>query len=160
RKLLGVLGSLAGIVLVSKGDLSSRNDGPGSSSSHPKRPENDGSNGGISHPFPAKSPEELLLGDGLALLSAVIYGVYTITLKSNTIRARPLVLNMPLFFGLVGLFNTIFLLPLFPILHWTGLERFQFPPTRRIWTILLVNSASGLLSDLLWAYALLLTSPL
>ena len=84
--------------------------------------------------------------------------------------------NMPLFFGFVGLFNTIFLIPGFPVLHYTGVEPFKLPPTRRIWTIVLVrnrfyfrnrlltskqvNSAASLVSDFCWAYAMLLTSPL
>lgn len=48
--------------------------------------------------------------------------------------------NMPMFFGFVGLFNTICLLPGFPIMHYLGLEVFGLPPTRRIWTIILVRS--------------------
>jgi solute carrier family 35 protein F5 len=47
--------------------------------------------------------------------------------------------NMPLFFGLVGLFNVIFLWPGFFILHYTGEEVFQLPPTRQIWVIILVG---------------------
>ncbi len=68
--------------------------------------------------------------------------------------------EMTLFFGLVGLFNVITLLPGFLILHYTGVEMFELPPTGRILTIVLVNSATSLISDLCWAYAMLLTSPL
>lgn len=46
--------------------------------------------------------------------------------------------NMPLFFGLVGLFNLIFLWPGFIILHITGVETFELPPTGKIWTIVMV----------------------
>lgn len=81
-------------------------------------------------------------------------------LKRTTIKAEPLQLNMPLFFGLVGFFNAVFLFPLFFILSWTGMEPFQLPPSRRIWTILLCNAVSSLLSDICWAYAMVLTSPL
>jgi solute carrier family 35 protein F5 len=46
--------------------------------------------------------------------------------------------NMPLFFGLVGLFNVILLWPGFIILHFTGVETFELPPTGKIWTIIVV----------------------
>lgn len=159
RKLLGVLGSLVGIILISQVDLAA--------------PSADSETGGLllrlvkkslsvraEDTFPDKSSSEIALGDALALLSAIIYGVYTVTLKKTTMKALPRSLNMPLFFGLVGVFNLILLFPMFPVLHYTKLERFQLPPSRRIWTILLVNSVSSLLSDICWAYAMVLTSPL
>ncbi|KAJ9639023.1 uncharacterized protein PV06_07420 [Exophiala oligosperma] len=158
RKLLGVLGSLVGIVLISHVDLSAAS------------PENvDGDGGSPSSlplsrravdVFPDKPASEMMLGNAMALLSAVIYGLYTITLKRTTVKALPRSLNMPLFFGLVGLWNIVLSWPLFPILHYSGLERFVLPPTGHIWTILLVNSVSSLLSDICWAYAMVLTSPL
>ncbi|KAL8999334.1 MAG: hypothetical protein Q9169_001760 [Polycauliona sp. 2 TL-2023] len=139
KKFIGVIASFAGIVLTSTVDISGESD------------ENRGS-------FPHKSPQQISIGDALALLGAVLYGVYTIVMKKKVgDEAR---VNMPLFFGFVGLFNTICLIPGFPILHYTGVERFELPATRRIWTIILVNSTASLVSDLCWAYAMLLTSPL
>ncbi|KAI1611162.1 putative integral membrane protein [Exophiala viscosa] len=153
RKLCGVLGSLVGIILISQVDLSA-----------PTADNDTGGRGSLfvraEDTFPDKSPSEIAFGDALALLSAIIYGVYTVTLKKTTVKALPRSLNMPLFFGLVGVFNLILLFPLFPVLHYTGIERFRLPPSRRIWTILLVNSVSSLLSDICWAYAMVLTSPL
>lgn len=153
RKLLGVLGSLVGIVLISHVDLSAspENVDGGESPSRARR---------AIDVFPDKPASEMMLGNAMALLSAVIYGLYTITLKKTTVKALPRSLNMPLFFGLVGLWNIVLLWPLFPILHFCGLERFVLPPTRHIWTILLVNSVSSLFSDICWAYAMVLTSPL
>ncbi|EXJ75137.1 uncharacterized protein A1O5_01833 [Cladophialophora psammophila CBS 110553] len=159
RKLCGVLASFAGIILISTVDFSAKTDGGVSGSS----PQLRGEGGSISKrvdTFPDKPPSELALGDAFALLSAIIYGVYTITLKKTTIKALPRSLNMPLFFGLVGACNLVLLFPLFPILHYTGLEPFSFPPSRRIWTILLINSCASFCSDLCWAYAMVLTSPL
>ncbi|KAL8735962.1 MAG: hypothetical protein Q9166_000524 [cf. Caloplaca sp. 2 TL-2023] len=139
KKLIGVIASFAGIVLTSSADISGDND------------KNRGS-------FPHKSSHQIGIGDALALLSAVLYGIYTTVMKKKIgDEAR---VNMPLFFGFVGLFNIIFLLPGFPILHYTGVEAFELPPTSRIWTIILVNSAASLVADLCWAYAMLLTSPL
>ncbi|KAL8830736.1 MAG: hypothetical protein Q9191_001266 [Dirinaria sp. TL-2023a] len=139
RKLLGVLMSFAGILLTSSVDISGKHD------------EHRGS-------FPHKSPQQIALGDALALTSAVLYGIYATTIKRKIgDEAR---VNMLLFFGFVGLFGVIILLPGFPLLHLIGMEKFQLPPSRRIVTIILINAAISLLSDIAWAYAMLLTSPL
>ncbi|TKA82329.1 hypothetical protein B0A49_00070 [Cryomyces minteri] len=139
RKLLGVLASLAGIILISSVDLSGSNDA------------NRGS-------FPHKSRRQIAVGDALAFSSAVLYGIYTVLMKKRIgDEAR---VDMPLFFGLVGLFNVVLLWPGLLVLHWTGVEPFELPPTGKVLTIVLVNSLSSLISDFCWAYAMLLTSPL
>lgn len=121
KKLIGVLASLAGIILISSIDLSGETD------------ENRGS-------FPHKSPAQIAIGDALALGSAVLYGFYTIFMKKRIgDEAR---VDMLLFFGFVGLFNMIALWPGFFILHFTGVEVFELPPNRRIWAIVLVSSPS------------------
>ncbi|GIC89264.1 DMT family transporter [Aspergillus udagawae] len=144
RKLAGVIASLIGIILISRVDLSST-DSP---------PADDDSSG----TFPHKTTAEIALGDAMAAFSAVMYGVYTIVLKRQVGDESRV--NMVLFFGLVGLFNMLFLWPGFIILHVTGIEPFVLPDTGRIWTIVLVNSFSSLVSDICWAYAMLLTTPL
>ncbi|KPI38632.1 putative vacuolar membrane protein [Cyphellophora attinorum] len=158
RKLLGVLASLFGIVLISTIDSGTPTATPGDDG-------NSTTNSALLvlravKEFPQKSSSELLLGDALALLSALIYGFYTVLLARTTKSAAPLELNMPLFFGLVGTWNFVLLLPLFPILHWTGIEPFEMPPTGRVWLIMLTNSVAALASDICWAYAMVLTSPL
>ncbi|KAF2190087.1 hypothetical protein K469DRAFT_560997 [Zopfia rhizophila CBS 207.26] len=139
RKFLGVLASLAGVVLISSIDVSGDTD------------ENRGS-------FPHKTPRELAIGDAMAFLSAGLYGFYAVFMKKRIGDESKV--NMPLFFGLVGLFNVMLLWPGMIILHITGIETFELPPTNRILTIVLVNSASSLVSDFCWAYSMLLTSPL
>lgn len=139
KKLVGVLASLVGIILISSIDITGNQD------------KNRGS-------FPHKSHKEIAIGDVLAFTSAVMYGIYT-TLMKKRIGDESRV-DMPLFFGFVGLFNFITLLPGFFILHFTGIETFELPPTRRILAIVLINSATSLVSDLCWAYSMLLTSPL
>lgn len=67
-----------------------------------------------------------------------MYGIYTIVMKKR-IGSESRV-NMQLFFGLVGLFNTFLIWPGFLILHFTGVERFALPPTDRIWMIIVVCS--------------------
>ena len=139
KKLIGVLASLTGIILISGVDLSGDND------------KNRGS-------FPHKSQGQIAMGDALAFASAIIYGIYTILMKKR--MGNETRVDMLLFFGLVGLFNVITLLPGFLVLHYTRVERFELPPTTRVVTIILVNSATSLISDFCWAYAMLLTSPL
>lgn len=139
RKFIGVCASLAGVTLISTIDVSGETD------------ENRGS-------FPHKTPHELAIGDVMAFVSAVLYGFYTVFMKKRI--GDETRVNMPLFFGLVGISNVLLLWPGFIILHYTGIETFALPPTRKILTIVLVNSASSLVSDFCWAYAMLLTSPL
>ena len=117
KKLVGVLASLAGIILISSVDLSGDNDG------------NRGS-------FPHKSQRQIAIGDSMAFFSAVMYGIYTVVMKKRIGNEDRV--NMPLFFGMVGLFNVIFLWPGFVVLHLTGIETFELPPTRKIWLIVLV----------------------
>ncbi|GAB1743725.1 hypothetical protein NU219Hw_g647t1 [Hortaea werneckii] len=141
RKLLGVLASLAGIVLISSMDLS-------------------GSNTDDEHrgDFPEKSAREIAIGDALAFLSAIMYGLYAVFMKKRIDDESRV--NMPLFFGLVGLLNVLLLWPGFFILHFAGIETFEMPPSAWVTTIILCNSLASLVSDLFWAYAVLLTSPI
>ncbi|MCJ1224270.1 hypothetical protein MMC12_000914 [Toensbergia leucococca] len=139
RKLFGVLVSLTGIVLTSFVDLSQDND------------KNRGS-------FPHKSQKQIAIGDALAFASALLYGIYSTFMKKR-IRNEARV-DMPLFFGLVGLFNMIFLVPGFVFFHFTGIETFQLPPSKRVTAIVLTNSITSMVSDYCWAYSMLLTSPL
>ncbi|KAI0422209.1 hypothetical protein F5X98DRAFT_197078 [Xylaria grammica] len=140
RKLIGVLASLSGVILISLVDLSGdgNDDGRGS--------------------FPHKTQSQIAIGDAMAFFSAIIYGVYIVMMKIR-IGSEDRV-NMPLFFGLVGTFNILLLWPLFPILHYTGLEPFELPPSGKIWAIILFNSLFSLISDISWTYAMLLTTPL
>jgi solute carrier family 35 protein F5 len=139
RKCLGVLASLAGVILISSVDMSSSSNdeivsppptlairSSGSSIS-------DGDDGGS---FPNKTSAEIALGDAMAAFSAIIYGVYTIVMKKQVGDESRV--NMQLFFGLVGFFNVFFLWPGFIVLHLTGIERFSLPSEDRIWMIILV----------------------
>ncbi|RKF60988.1 putative vacuolar membrane protein [Erysiphe neolycopersici] len=140
RKLFGVLASLIGIILISIVDLSGEN--------------NDEHRGN----FPHKSQSEIALGDAMAIASALLYGIYTVLMKKRIGNEDRV--NMPLFFGLIGLFNLILLWPGFLVLHLSRIETFELPPTRHIWLIVLLNSTFSLVSDICWAYSMLLTSPL
>ncbi|KAI8625346.1 hypothetical protein F5Y19DRAFT_467136 [Xylariaceae sp. FL1651] len=139
-KLVGVLASLTGVILISLVDLTGNG--------------NDDDRGN----FPHKTQAQIAIGDAMAFFSAVVYGIYVVVMKVRVGNEDRV--NMPLFFGLVGTFNIFLLWPLFPILHYTGIEPFELPPNGRIWSIILLNSISSFISDISWAYAMLLTTPL
>lgn len=141
KKLIAVLASLAGIVLISSIDLSGR--------------DNDADHRGD---FPEKTSWEIAVGDGFAFLSAVLYGIYAVFMKSRIGDESRV--SMPLFFGLVGLINVLLLWPGFFLLHFTGIERFELPPSGWVLLIIVCNSMASLVSDMSWAYAVLLTSPI
>ncbi|KAK9422135.1 putative EamA domain-containing protein [Seiridium unicorne] len=140
RKLIGVMASLAGIILISLVDLSGK--------------DNDADRGN----FPHKTQQQIAIGDLMALISAVVYGLYVTVMKVRVGDEDRV--SMPLFFGLVGIINVLLLWPVFFILHFTGMETFELPPTGKVWIIILLNSISSFISDMSWAYAMLLTTPL
>ena len=111
KKLMGVMASLTGIILISTVDLSGK--------------DNDDSRGN----FPHKTQAEIAIGDAMAFGSAIMYGIYAIVMKKRIGNEDRV--NMPLFFGLVGFFNCVFLWPGFFVLHFTGVETFEMPPTVR-----------------------------
>lgn len=73
----------------------------------------------------------------VAFASAIVYGIYIVVMKKKVGNEDRV--NMPLFFGLVGFFNLVFLWPGLFILHFTGVEPFALPPTGKVWMIVLVS---------------------
>ena len=115
------------------------------------------------------------LGDILALVSALFYAMYVILLKVR-IKSESRI-DMQLFFGFVGLFNILVCWPIGIILHFTGVEIFEWPSSRKIVSAILINVCliytsdlssylSGfqmgitLSSDYLYVLAMLKTTPL
>jgi solute carrier family 35 protein F5 len=179
RKFFAVLASLFGVMLISRVDMSSSHVDPYSVTDSSAVAGMVTVDEGADGTFPHKSAGELALGDAMAAFSAMVYGIYTIVMKKQVGDESRV--NMQLFFGLVGFFNAFLLWPGFFILHFLGIEEFVMPPTNRIWTIILVsisvysfllaspidvqislqvNSVSSLVSDICWAYAMFLTTPL
>lgn len=117
-----------------------------------------------------------VLGDVLALISAVFYALYVILLKIR-IHSESRI-DMQLFFGFVGLFNILLCWPIGVILHLLGAEYFELPGTGKEVGAILINvsyclsittgSASDritqmgitLSSDYLYVIAMLKTTPL
>ncbi len=100
-----------------------------------------------------------LLGDALALGSAAFYGMYTTLLKVR-MGDDDSHLSLPLFFGFVGLFNFLALWPFILLLHYTGVERLELPPSAAVVWEMLANATVTFISDYIWVIAMLLTTPL
>jgi len=94
--------------------------------------------------------EAVPLGAIFALLSALFYSLYLVLLRRRVDHEDKL--DIPLFFGFVGAFNLVLLWPGFFVLHYTGIETFEWP-SRRQWTFLLLNGLIGtLFSEVLWLW--------
>jgi solute carrier family 35 protein F5 len=74
----------------------------------------------------------------MAIFSALLYGIYAIVMKKRIGDESRV--NMPLFFGMVGLMNLLLLWPGFIFLHLAGIETFELPPKGKVLTIILVCS--------------------
>lgn len=93
-----------------------------------------------------------------ALSGAIFYAVYLVALRRRVDHEDKL--DIPLFFGFVGLFSALFLWPGFFILHYSDNETFQWPNGRQ-WMIIAINGIVGtVLSELLWLWGCFLTSSL
>ena len=101
---------------------------------------------------------DILTGDILALLGALCYGIYSILLKLKVKDDSRM--DMKLFFGFVGVFNTFLLWPSLVIVHYLDIEHFELPSSGYVWSVILFNCIISFLADFLWARAMLLTSPL
>jgi solute carrier family 35, member F5 len=100
------------------------------------------------------SDSETAYGDFFALGGAVAYSLYCIF-----ISIKGDIVYLPHMFACVGFVNFICLMPVFPILHYTGVETFEFP-SGKILGFLFLNGLFGtVLSDVLWAFSVKYLNP-
>jgi len=99
-----------------------------------------------------------ILGDILALFSALFYAMYLIFLKVQIKEESRI--DMQLFFGYVGLFNISLCWPVALLLHWLGVESLELPGTTEAVVAILINMFITLTSDYLYVVAMLKTTPL
>ncbi|XP_024259184.1 solute carrier family 35 member F5 isoform X1 [Oncorhynchus tshawytscha] len=93
-----------------------------------------------------------------SVAGAALYAVYIVMIKRKVDREDKL--DIPMFFGFVGLFNLLLLWPGFLVLHYTGFEAFELP-SKLVWTYILINGLIGtVLSEFLWLWGCFLTSSL
>lgn len=94
----------------------------------------------------------------LSLISAFSYAAYLVFLRRRVDHEDKM--DIPLFFGFVGLFNLVLLWPLFFFLHYSSWENFEWP-TKHQWLFLLLNGLIGtVVSEALWLWGCFLTSSL
>lgn len=101
-----------------------------------------------------------IFGDLFALCSAVSYGLYSTFLKKRIPNEWEKYFKASLFLGLVGLCNLVLLLPLFPILHFTNIERFELPPGKTLGYLTLNALIGTCVSDYCWARSVVILGPL
>lgn len=106
----------------------------------------------------ASKPPNAPMGDMLALVSAFLYSLYVMLLKTR-IGSEDRI-SMPLMFGIVGAINILCLWPFLPILHYSGIEEFWLPPSPQIWAGVVVNMCITFVSDFIYLLAMLKSSPL
>ncbi|KAF8816466.1 hypothetical protein BYT27DRAFT_7077301 [Phlegmacium glaucopus] len=141
-KIVAVVTSFAGVVLVSLSDSTSQP--PTTNMQH--------------HQYLEGVKSRSTLGDALSLISALFTAICVILLKVRMKEESRV--DMQLFFGLVGVFNILLLWPIGLILHLTGAEIFELPLTKHAQYAIIANMAITILSDYLAALAMLKTSPL
>merc|ERR1719433_518252 len=125
-KLVSVIFTMAGVVLVSYSDL--------------------------------KLEDGIPLGSLWTLAGALCYSSYIVFLRRKIDHEDKL--DVPMFFGFVGLFSFLLLWPLFFILHHTNHERFELPNRLQILALLVNGVVGTVLSELLWLFGCFYTSSL
>ncbi|XP_024975942.1 thiamine-repressible mitochondrial transport protein THI74 isoform X2 [Cynara cardunculus var. scolymus] len=102
------------------------------------------------------------LGDILALVSSAFYAVYITLIRKNLPEedddAKTGKVSMAQFLGFLGLFNLLIFSPIALILHLANLEPFDTISRKQFGLIVGKGLLDNVLSDYLWAKAVLLTT--
>lgn len=114
----------------------------------------------------ADLPPHPILGDMLALTSACCFAVYVVLMKVKLGSEDRADMQMLLGYAssqiyyvvekadadsrFAGFSNVVLLAPLFPILHYTGIEPFELPKSKAIWVHCLVNMFICVTSDYIY----------
>lgn len=86
----------------------------------------------------------------LSLVSAFFYSTYLVLVKRKSDTEEKI--DIPLFFGFVGLWNLLLLWPIFFVLNFSQIEIFELP-NRRQFIVLFLNGFIGtVLSEALWLW--------
>ncbi|XP_037042736.1 solute carrier family 35 member F5 isoform X2 [Bradysia coprophila] len=94
----------------------------------------------------------------LALLSAFFYAAYLVLVKHKSDTEEKI--DIPLFFGFVGLWNLLLMWPVFFVLNFTQIETFELPNKRQFVVLFLNGFVGTVLSEAIWLWACFLTSSL
>jgi len=102
--------------------------------------------------------KDSILGDVYTVIGAALYAFYCTLLKKRIVHEDKLI--MPMFFGFMGIINFLVLWPLLLLWSVVKIEPLELP-SGRVWLFLLVNGLIGtVLSDILEAWSIILTTPL
>eukprot|EP00116_Pleurobrachia_bachei_P003675 sb/3463937/ len=103
-----------------------------------------------------------MIGILFAIASSMIYAVYMVYFRrvAGSEDGSDDKVDIVLFFGTVGFFSALFLLPLFPILHFAEIEDFKWPTGTELKFLVLTALLGTVISDMLWLWSSLLTSSL
>lgn len=93
-----------------------------------------------------------------ALLGSMLYAFYLVSFRRNVDHEDKL--DIPMFFGFVGLFCVLFIWPGFFILHYSKEEPFQWPNWNQLLFICINGLVGTVLSEFLWLWGCFLTSSL
>jgi len=108
---------------------------------------------------PSRGETKFNFGELFSLLGAILYASYLILIKRKVKDDENL--DIPLFFGFLGLFSLLIFWPGFFILHYTKQEIFELPPDKKTWMYLAINAVVGtVVSEFLWLWGCFLTSSL
>ncbi|KAK3131101.1 hypothetical protein QOZ80_6BG0502060 [Eleusine coracana subsp. coracana] len=101
-----------------------------------------------------------LLGDLLSIVSAGLYAVYITLIRKNLPDEKEGEgkVSMAQFLGFLGLFNMLFFLPIALVLNFAKLEPFHKLTWEQVGLIVGKGLLDNVLSDYLWAKAILLTT--
>lgn len=93
-----------------------------------------------------------------ALSGAFFYSLYIVLLRRKVNHEDNM--DVPMFFGFVGLFNAALMWPGFLICHFTASEKFELPSGKQ-WEFLILNGVIGtVFSEILWIWGSFYTSSL
>ncbi|RLN88825.1 hypothetical protein BBJ28_00002885 [Nothophytophthora sp. Chile5] len=98
-----------------------------------------------------------VFGDLVALFAAFMYGVYTTAIRRLIPDEESV--SISLFFGFIGIINMVCLLPFVLFFHYSGVESLSGLTLEILLLIGVKGLFDNVLSDYLWARAVLLTSP-
>ncbi|KAK9074857.1 hypothetical protein SSX86_003176 [Deinandra increscens subsp. villosa] len=103
------------------------------------------------------------LGDILALISSAFYAIYITLIRKNlpdedNDDEKSGKVSMAQFLGFLGLFNLLIFSPIALILHFTNIESFHTITLKQLGLIVGKGLLDNVLSDYLWAKAVLLTT--
>ena len=102
--------------------------------------------------------KDLPLGAVWTLAGALFYSSYIVFLRRKIDHEDKL--DVPMFFGFVGLFSFLLLWPLFFLLHFTQYELFQLPNRVQLIALLVNGIVGTVMSELLWMFGCFYSSSL